>query len=244
MAEHNQARGAVDVAALLRNLATRLSEFCGQGSYAYLLDRPTTVAPDSPLVVFDTRRCPADVLRPVMFAVMEYVTRTVERHWATRPAEATGRYAGRSVMLIDEAWHVVGRAQTGEYANDLARRARHLGLVLIVMSQQLSDFDTEHGLALLQNSTMQMLLAQHPNELPFIRSALQLSDEEARLVGRLKTSRAATRSCCGSTEPAAAAASPCASARRSTGALRPTRVPTRRCATPSSPSTPTTRGPR
>ena len=34
------------------------------------------------------------------------------------------------------------------------------------MSQQLSDFDTEHGLALLQNSTMQMLLAQHPNELP------------------------------------------------------------------------------
>ena len=68
-------------------------------------------------------------------------------------------------MLIDEAWHLVGRPETGEYANDLARRARHLGLCLIVMSQQLSDFDTEHGLALLQNSTMQMLLAQHPNEL-------------------------------------------------------------------------------
>ena len=55
------------------------------------------------------------------------------------------------------------------------------------MSQQLSDFDTEHGLALLQNSTMQMLLAQHPNEIAFIQDALQLSDEEARLVGRLKT---------------------------------------------------------
>ena len=55
------------------------------------------------------------------------------------------------------------------------------------MSQQLSDFDTEHGLALLQNSTMQMLLAQHPNEIGFIRDALGLSEEEARLVGRLKT---------------------------------------------------------
>ena len=55
------------------------------------------------------------------------------------------------------------------------------------MSQQLSDFDTEHGLALLQNSTMQMLLAQHPNELAFIRSALALSEEETRLLGRLKT---------------------------------------------------------
>ena len=82
-------------------------------------------------------------------------------------------------MLIDEAWHLVGRPETGEYANDLARRARHLGLVLIVMCQQLSDFDTEHGLALLQNSTMQLLLAQHPNEIPFIRDALQLSDREA-----------------------------------------------------------------
>ena len=191
MAEHNQRHGAVDVAALLRNLAMRLNEYCGEGTYAYLLDRETTVPADSPLVVFDTRRCPTDVLGPVMFALMEYVTHTVEQHWAAQRARSTGAgaplFAGRSIMLIDEAWHIVGRAQTGEYANDLARRARHLGLVLIVMSQQLSDFDTEHGLALLQNSTMQMLLAQHPNELPFIRTALQLSDEEARLVGRLKT---------------------------------------------------------
>ena len=43
---------------LLRNLADRLSEYCGEGTYAYLLDRPTTVAADAPLVVFDTRRCP------------------------------------------------------------------------------------------------------------------------------------------------------------------------------------------
>ena len=54
-------------------------------------------------------------------------------------------------MLIDEAWHLISRPETGAYANNLARRARHLGLVLIVMSQQLSDFDTEHGVALLGN---------------------------------------------------------------------------------------------
>ena len=56
------------------------------------------------------------------------------------------------MMLIDEAWHLISRPETGEYANDLARRARHLGLALIVMSQQLSDFDTEHGVALVGNS--------------------------------------------------------------------------------------------
>ena len=153
----------------------RLGEFCGDGTYAYLLDRPTTVPVDSPLVVFDTRRCPQDVLRPVMFAILEYVTATVERHWDAhkqRAAEPRAPlFAGRSIMLIDEAWHIVGRPETGEYANDLALRARHLGLVLIVMSQQLSQFDTEYGLALVRNSTIQMLLAQHPSEIAFIRDA-------------------------------------------------------------------------
>jgi TraG P-loop domain len=186
-----QGQGAIDVAAVLRNLAERLGEFCGEGSYAYLLDRETTVPADSPLVVFDTRRCPDVVLRPVMFALLEYITRAIERHRDEfRSLTATANapmFAGRTVLLIDEAWHLVGRRETGEYANDLARRARHLGLFLIVLSQHLSDFSTEHGLALIRNSTMQLLLNQHPDEIPFVREALSLSDEEASMIARLQT---------------------------------------------------------
>ncbi len=99
---------------MLRNLAMRLGEFCGEGTYAYLLDRETTVPADSPLVVFDTRRCPQDVLRPVMFAIMEYVTGTRRAPLARAPQPRAPRpgaplFAGRSIMLIDEAWHIVGR---------------------------------------------------------------------------------------------------------------------------------------
>ena len=90
-------------------------------------------------------------------------------------------------MLIDEAWHLISRAETGEYANNLARRARHLGLVLIVMSQQLSDFDTDYGVALLGNCSQQMLLSQNPKEIPFIAETLQLSEREAAELARLKT---------------------------------------------------------
>jgi hypothetical protein len=90
-------------------------------------------------------------------------------------------------MLIDEAWHLVRRPETGEYANDLALRARHLGLVLAVCFQQLSQADTEHGHALLRNSTLQLLLAQHPSELAFMQRALRLTDEEREIVGRLET---------------------------------------------------------
>jgi type IV secretory system conjugative DNA transfer VirD4/TraG family protein len=190
-AELKRSEGEHDLAAILRNLAERLGEFCGEGSYAYLLDRKTTVPTDSTLVIFDTRRCPDVVLKPVMFSIVEYVTRRIAAN-RDEGRELSARddapmFAGKSVLLIDEGWHLVGNAATGEYANDLARRARHLGLFLIVMSQHLSDFASEHGLALIRNSTMQLFLSQHPDEIPYVQEALGLSDEEAALVGRLKT---------------------------------------------------------
>jgi TraG P-loop domain len=184
-----QAQGSVEIAGLLRNLAERLGEFCGEGAYAYLLDRETTVPSDSPLVVFDTTRCPEIVLQPMMFAIVEHVKREVVRHRVqhARSQAKPSMFGGRTVLLIDEAWHLVGRAETGTYANDLARRARHLGLFFIVMSQHLSDFETEHGLALLRNSTMQLLFAQHPDEVQFVQEALRLSNQEAEVISRLKT---------------------------------------------------------
>ena len=182
---------APEIAATLRNLADQLSEYCGEGTYAYLLDRPTTVPLDSPLVIFDTRTCPESQLQLVMFSIMEYVTGTVQRHWAKHRADAVKPgaplFLGRSLMLIDEAWHLIRRDETGEYANDLARRARHLGLALIVMSQQLSDFNTDYGKALVRNSAQQLLLAQNPQEIPFIAETVELSEREANELGRLKT---------------------------------------------------------
>ena len=183
--------GNPDLARTLRNLAERISEFCADGSYAYLLDRDTNVPPDSPLVVFDTRSCPKELLRVAMFQILEYVKQTVKTHYdnakAIRARPDAPMFAGRSVVLIDEAWHLVGRQETGEYANDLAKRARHWGLFLIAISQQLSDFDTEHGRALIRNSTMQLLLQQHADEIPHLQEMLRLSDQEARIVERLKT---------------------------------------------------------
>ena len=126
-ADDAQKADAPEIAATLRNLADQLSEYCGEGTYAYLLDRETTVPVDSPLVIFDTRTCPESQLQLVMFSIMEYVTGTVQRHWAAHRADAVKPgaplFLGRSMMLIDEAWHLIRRDETGEYANDLARRA-------------------------------------------------------------------------------------------------------------------------
>lgn len=186
--------GDIAIATVLRNLAERLGEFCGDGSYAYLLDKATNVPTDSPLVVFDIRRCPDVLLKPVMFFLCEFVTRTVEhhraasRHLTARPDAPM--FAGRCFFFIDEAWNLVDRDETGPMANSLARQSRHLGLALVALSQHLSDFDTKHGRALLRNATQLMILAPHPDDIPFMKDAVDLSAQEAAVIGRLKTVRA------------------------------------------------------
>jgi TraG P-loop domain len=194
-AERELGGGSNDMASTLRNLAERLSEYCGDGTYAHLADQPSTHLAEAPLLVFDTRRCPEAILRPVTFKLLEFITRTVESRRRIRPGGSDAGppplFAGRSVMLGDEFWSVMANPALGSYANDLARRSRHLGLAMVIATQQLSDFDNEHGLGLLRNSTIQVFLSQHRDELGFMRRAIDLSEEEVELIARLKTVKGA-----------------------------------------------------
>ena len=184
--------GAVEIGAALRNLAERLAEFCGDGAYSYLLDRKTNMPQDSPLVVFDTMHCPEAILGPVMFSIIEYVTREVKRHRAEN-AHLIGQPGVPPLLLlcmlvIDEVWHKVASPEAGVHVAGLARQARHLGLFLLILSQLLSDLDTEHGLPLLRNCAMAVLLKQkNADELEFARRALGLSDEKIAIVANLTT---------------------------------------------------------
>jgi hypothetical protein len=124
----------------------------------------------------------------VLFVLAEHVSSKLERQAAERLHDrGGGAFAGRSILVIDEAWKLVERRATGEWVNDLARRARHLGLFLVAISQQLSDFAGPYGKALLRNSTMQLFLRQSPDELAYVHDALRLSDAEVAAIARLKT---------------------------------------------------------
>src|ERR1017187_6156471 len=184
--------GAVEIAAALRNLAGRLGEFCGEGAYSYLLDRETNIPEDSPLVVFDTKPCPEAILGPVMFTIIEYVTREVKRY-ADEHAHLVGQpgiplLLLLCVLVIDEAWHKVASPEAGVHVAGLARQARHLGLLVVILTQLLSDLGTEHGLPLLRNCGMAALLKQlNADELEFMQRALALSAEQTAIVGNLQT---------------------------------------------------------
>jgi hypothetical protein len=144
--------------------------------------------PAPPLVAFDTRKVPREIAPAVLFVLAEHITSQIERHAQDRLHDRdAGLFAGRSLLVIDEAWKLVERRATGEWVNELARRARHLGLFLVAISQQLSDFAGEYGKALIRNSTMQLFLRQAPEELAYVQDALKLSNQEVRAIAQLKT---------------------------------------------------------
>ena len=182
------------MAATYRSLAERLHAFCGEGSYGYLLDRPTTVdLGTAPLAVFDTRAVPEEVSPAVLFVLSEFLTAHIERrreaHLRSAAAGEGGPFAGRFVLVLEELWKLTERRATGAWLNEQARRARHAGLFLVCVTQQRSDLAGPWGKALLDNSTMQLLLRQSPDELAYLRDALKLTDAEVEIVAHLRTDK-------------------------------------------------------
>jgi hypothetical protein len=189
--ERERAEGSIAVAEALRDLVMRLNNYVGAGPYAYLADRPTTIPAGSPLVVFDTRSIPEAKAPAALFAVCEHVKRTIA---TTRGQHAAGSapahaWAGRSFLVIDEAWKLIERPATGRWFNEFVRRSRHYALWLVAISQQLSDFDNEHGRALLANAAMRLFLRQEAAELARMKDTLALSDEAVAAISTLKTVR-------------------------------------------------------
>lgn len=184
--------GSVGIAESLRNLSMRLNNYIGNGPYAYLADRPTSIPRDAPLVVFDTRSIPDAKAAAALFVICEHVksriARTRREHLAGNSAKHA--WAGRSFLVVDEAWKLIERPATGRWFNDFVRRSRHYALWLIAISQQLSDFDNEHGKALLANAAMRLFLRQEARELAYAREALKLTQEAIDAISSLKTVRA------------------------------------------------------
>jgi hypothetical protein len=186
-----RAEGSVGIAEALRNLSMRLNNYLEGGPYGYLTDRPTTIPSDAPLVVFDTRLIPDAKAAAVLFVICEHVKSRIAR---TRRQHLAGQspkhaWAGRSFLVIDEAWKLIERPATGRWFNEFCRRSRHYALWLIAISQQLSDFDNEHGKALLANAAMRLFLRQEARELSYVKDSLALTNEAIDAISQLQTVR-------------------------------------------------------
>jgi len=158
-----------------RALAERLVPYVHGGTYAGLLDGPTTVRPDALLEVFNFKGL-ADRLVPLaMLPLIEYIWVVIAD--PTRP----------TLVVLDEGWSLLNNPASARFVAEATRTGRHHGIITLNLSQMVTDYEGPLGQAVIDNASVSLLLAQSDHALPQVQSVFHLSTDERAMVGRLRT---------------------------------------------------------
>jgi len=152
------------------SLARRLTKYT-EGTFAGLFNRPTNFQLDRGFIAFSIRNL-EEALRPLaMYMVLNYI-------WAQVRFEMRKR-----LLIVDEAWILMQYPDSAKYLYSLAKRARKYFLGLTIISQDVEDFlSNEQGRAILNNSSMQILLKQSPAAVEKLAQIFHLTEGEKFLL--------------------------------------------------------------
>lgn len=153
-----------------QNLVARLEKYT-RGTFAGLLNSPTTVEMRNQLVVFSVRDL-EDELRPMaIYTIVNYI-------WNVVRSERKKR-----ILCIDEAWWLMQNEDSAKFIFALVKRARKYYLGVTTITQDVNDFlSSQYGQAIVTNSAIQILLKQSPAGVDLISKTFNLTDSEKYLL--------------------------------------------------------------
>lgn len=152
------------------NLVARLEKYT-RGTFAGLLNSPTTVEMRNQLVVFSVRDL-EDELRPMaIYTIVNYI-------WNVVRSERKKR-----ILTIDEAWWLMQNEDSAKFIFALVKRARKYYLGVTTITQDVNDFLTsQYGQAIVTNSSLQILLKQSPAGVDVVSDTFNLTESEKYLL--------------------------------------------------------------
>jgi conjugal transfer ATP-binding protein TraC len=147
-------------------LAASLKKFAS-GTYAGLFNMPTNINLENPFVVFSIRDLEEE-LRPIaMYMILNYIwgeVRSVQK---------------KRILAVDEAWIMMKHEDSAQFLYSIAKRARKYYLGLTTIAQDVEDFlNSPYGRAIVSNSSLTMLLKQHPATIDLITKVFNLTQAE------------------------------------------------------------------
>jgi len=147
-------------------ILTKLKKFT-EGTFAGLFNRPTNIDLNNKFVVFSIRDL-EDQLRPIaMHMVINYVWNMVRANMKKR------------LLIVDEAWNLMQHEDSAKFIYSIAKRARKYYLGLTTVSQDVEDMlGSKWGNAIVNNSSLQLLLKQSPAAVDKIAAVFKLTEGE------------------------------------------------------------------
>ncbi|MCL4360430.1 ATP-binding protein [Patescibacteria group bacterium] len=155
---------------MARGLADRIEKFV-KGSLVGIFDQQTNVEIRNPLTAFSIRDLEEE-LRPIaMYLILDFIWTKVRRDMKRR------------ILVVDEAWYMMKYPDSGQFLNSIAKRARKYYLGLTTISQDVEDFlSVDLGKAIIQNSSLQVLLKQSTAAIDQVAKVFFLSEGEKHLL--------------------------------------------------------------
>jgi len=152
------------------DLALRLKKYT-EGTFSGLLNNPTNVEMNNQLVVFSVRDL-EDELRPIaIYTIINYI-------WNIVRSETKKR-----ILVIDEAWWMMQHEDSAKFIFALAKRCRKYYLGLTTITQDVNDFlSSPYGQAIVNNSSLQVLLKQSPAAIDLVQKTFLLTEGEKYLL--------------------------------------------------------------
>jgi conjugal transfer ATP-binding protein TraC len=153
-----------------KGMAERLERFI-KGSMTGIFDSQSNINLTSKMTVFSTKNL-EEALRPIAFyMILDFVWTTIRKDLKKR------------IMIVEEAWYLMQNPDSARFIYGIAKRARKYYLGLTTISQDVDDFLTsEYGKAIVTNSSIQMLLKQHPAAIDKVMETFYLSEGEKRFL--------------------------------------------------------------
>ncbi len=153
-----------------KGMAERLEKYI-KGSLAGIFDSQSNININNKMTVFSTKNL-EDVLRPVaFFIILDFVWTKIRKDLKKR------------ILIVEEAWNLLQREDSARFIYGIAKRARKYYLGLTTISQDVDEFlKSEYGKAIVTNSSIQILLKQHPAAIDVIADTFNLSEGEKRLL--------------------------------------------------------------
>ncbi|MFC1711041.1 VirB4-like conjugal transfer ATPase, CD1110 family [Patescibacteria group bacterium] len=151
-------------------MAARLEKYI-KGSLRGVFDQHSTVDIKSPFTVFCIREL-EDKLRPIaMFIILDFIWTKVKKELKRR------------ILVVDEAWYLMKHEDSATFLYGIAKRARKYYLGVTTISQDVEDFlNSEHGKAIVTNSSIQILMRQSPAAIDTVGKVFYLSQGEKNLL--------------------------------------------------------------
>jgi type IV secretory pathway VirB4 component len=152
------------------DISLRLKKYT-EGTFAGLLNQPTNVEMNNQLVVFSVRDL-EDELKPLaIYTIVNYIWNVVRSQMKKR------------ILIVDEAWWLMQREDSAKFIFALVKRCRKYYLGVTTITQDVNDFLTSpYGQAIVNNSSLQLLLKQSPAAINLIQKTFMLTEGEKYLL--------------------------------------------------------------